>query len=381
MITPREVSNPWLLLSAAAATFLLACHALSASPPPSNRLPTPTDPGLASLPPDSRAREIYPEDWVKGGKYVQLPMGRVRYWLVGPPNGKKITLIHGLSLPSFVFQHLIPILTAANYQVLVYDLYGRGYSDAPRATPYDAKLYVTQLALLLQHIGWVKTHLLGFSMGGAIAASFVAAFPELVERDVVLVASVGVWGPMPQMKYRHFPGVERRTIRSMFGNSKPTNPLEEIVQQQYKHLPGFGHAVVSSLLEGPVSTSKWAFECEAWRGRRVLLVHGTEDDVVPLHQIQSAACHAFSAAMLLRAVDPEWMPAPDAAKAQSTNSSAGSWKFEGIFSAAQNARNLSRLDRVKPLGMASERLCLCQGWKILGTESSPRRMTCWFVGN
>ncbi|KAK6981162.1 hydrolase-4 domain-containing protein [Favolaschia claudopus] len=279
MITARNVSSPWLLLpAAAAATLLLAYHTLATSPPPSNRLPTPTDPGLASLPPDSRAREIYPEDWVKGGKYVQLPMGRVRYWLVGPANGKKITLIHGLSLPSFVFQHLIPLLTAENYQVLVYDLYGRGYSDAPRATPYDAKLYVTQLALLLQHIGWAKTHVLGFSMGGAIAASFVAAFPELVERDVVLVASVGVWGPMPQMKYRHLPGVERRTIRSMFGN---------IVQQQYKHLPGFGHAVVSSLLEGPVSTSKWAFECEAWKGRRVLLVHGTEDDVVPLHQIRS----------------------------------------------------------------------------------------------
>ncbi|KAK6978185.1 Alpha/Beta hydrolase protein [Favolaschia claudopus] len=288
MITARNVSIPWLLLPAvAAATLLLAYHTLATSPPPSNRLPTPTDPGLASLPPDSRAREIYPEDWIEGGKYVQLPMGRVRYWLVGPPNGKKITLIHGLSLPSFVFQHLIPILTAANYQVLIYDLYGRGYSDAPRATAYDAKLYVTQLALLLQHIGWAKTHLLGFSMGGAIAASFVAAFPDLVEKDVVLVASVGVWGPMPQMKYRHLPGVERRTIRSMFGNSKPTTPLEEIVQQQYKHLPGFGHAVVSSLLEGPVSTSKWAFECDVWRERRVLLVHGTEDDVVPLHQIRS----------------------------------------------------------------------------------------------
>lgn len=33
----------------------------------------------------------------------------------------------------------------------IVDLYGRGYSDAPQTT-YDSTLYVTQLALLMQHI-------------------------------------------------------------------------------------------------------------------------------------------------------------------------------------------------------------------------------------
>jgi pimeloyl-ACP methyl ester carboxylesterase len=51
-----------------------------------------------------------------------------------------------------------------------------------------------QLALLLQHLQWKSVRVVGFSMGGAIAASFVAAFPELVERDVVLVASAGAAG-------------------------------------------------------------------------------------------------------------------------------------------------------------------------------------------
>lgn len=43
------------------------------------------------------------------------------------------------------------------------DLYGRGYSDAPSVT-YDVNLYTTQLALLLQYIGWEKAHIVGFSM-------------------------------------------------------------------------------------------------------------------------------------------------------------------------------------------------------------------------
>lgn len=43
------------------------------------------------------------------------------------------------------------------------DLYGRGYSDAP-ATTYDAALYATQLALLMQHVKWEKGYVAGLSM-------------------------------------------------------------------------------------------------------------------------------------------------------------------------------------------------------------------------
>jgi pimeloyl-ACP methyl ester carboxylesterase len=45
------------------------------------------------------------------------------------------------------------------------DLYGRGYSDAPQTT-YDTTLYVTQLALLMQHVKWEKAHVVGVSMVG-----------------------------------------------------------------------------------------------------------------------------------------------------------------------------------------------------------------------
>ena len=43
------------------------------------------------------------------------------------------------------------------------DLYGRGYSDAPEIT-YDASLYATQLALLMQHVKWPKAYVAGVSM-------------------------------------------------------------------------------------------------------------------------------------------------------------------------------------------------------------------------
>jgi len=74
---------------------------------------------------------------------------------------------------------------------LLKDLYGRGYSDAPQTT-YDVNLYTMQLALLMQYLKWDKAHIVGLSMGGGIAAAFVAQFPHLVDEGVGLIASAGL---------------------------------------------------------------------------------------------------------------------------------------------------------------------------------------------
>lgn len=91
------------------------------------------------------------------------------------------------------------------------DLYGRGYSDAPEIT-YDASLYATQLALLMQHVKWPKAYVAGVSMvraspyaivtivdwfelfiqGGGILAAFTSFFPDLVDSKVMLIAPTGL---------------------------------------------------------------------------------------------------------------------------------------------------------------------------------------------
>jgi pimeloyl-ACP methyl ester carboxylesterase len=97
-------------------------------------------------------------------------------------NHMQVVLIHGLSIPSIMWRDIAPTLAQNGFRVLVYgmfsmlhsyivrartkhgtDLYGRGYSDAPKAK-YDATLYLTQLALLLQHVGWHKVYVAGVSM-------------------------------------------------------------------------------------------------------------------------------------------------------------------------------------------------------------------------
>lgn len=100
-------------------------------------------------------------------------------------------LIHGLSVPSIIWQDVAPQLAAKGFRTLVYgqfnrcpagtlhdmnstfiDLYGRGYSDAPQMT-YDVSLYVTQLALLLQFVGWDKVDIAGISMVSSYYGDFL----------------------------------------------------------------------------------------------------------------------------------------------------------------------------------------------------------------
>lgn len=78
----------------------------------------------------------------------------------------QVVLIHGISMPSLVWKRVATRLAKAGFRVLIYDLYGRGYSEAPDAqtTSYDADLYITQLALLMQAVGWRRARIVGLSM-------------------------------------------------------------------------------------------------------------------------------------------------------------------------------------------------------------------------
>ncbi|KAJ8096349.1 hypothetical protein AAF712_010074 [Marasmius tenuissimus] len=273
--------------------LLLSGYVLVSFPHPPESLQI--HPSLASLPRESRSWSIYPDNFYEGGGYVSLPFGRTRYWLFGPEDGQKIVLIHGLSIPGFVWRDVAPELAAKGLRVLIYDLYGRGYSDAPQTT-YDTRLYITQLALLMQHVKWDKAVVAGLSMGGAIAAAFTANFPDLVEDRAILISSAGLIQssdlprtakvislPIVQAISSSFIAqqlIQRRT-NSPNDPNKPVNPLHEIVRLQSALLPGYNAALSSSLREGPVRGEKKSFQSDVWRGRKLLIIHGTADNTVP----------------------------------------------------------------------------------------------------
>ncbi|OQR99662.1 hypothetical protein THRCLA_06424 [Thraustotheca clavata] len=81
------------------------------------------------------------------------------------------------------------------YRVIIPDLPGHGNTTAPGITSYRASEQATRLeAFLNQAIGKRKIHLVGCSMGGLIAGTFAAMFPERID-TVTLICPAGLSMP------------------------------------------------------------------------------------------------------------------------------------------------------------------------------------------
>jgi len=239
--------------------------------------PTPADHSLDDIAPDSELRKLYPRDLYPNPQSVRLPLGKTTYWLLGPEDGVKIALIHGISTPSLIWKNVAPYLAEHGFRVLAYDLFGRGYSEAPD-TVYNADLYTTQLALLLQHIQWPSAHIIGLSMGGGIAGAFAATFPNLVTERVVLLASAGAIEAAKKSP-NQLPAKDSEI------SSKPNNNnlMPSIRELQSAILPGYTRALASSFHEGPIRGMENAFKAIGKTPRlKCLIIHGTNDNTVDI---------------------------------------------------------------------------------------------------
>jgi alpha-beta hydrolase superfamily lysophospholipase len=107
------------------------------------------------------------------GKFIKLPPGYTHYELYEPGHGTVAVLVHGFSIPYYIWDTTFEDLKNAGIKVLRYDLYGRGFSDRPNVD-YDLELFVKQLISLLRKLGIDgPVDLLGLSMGGQSPYRFV----------------------------------------------------------------------------------------------------------------------------------------------------------------------------------------------------------------
>ncbi|KAJ3017157.1 UNVERIFIED_CONTAM: hypothetical protein HDU68_011821, partial [Siphonaria sp. JEL0065] len=91
--------------------------------------------------------------------------------------------------------HVVESFANSGFQVLSYDLIGRGYSASPDVK-YSTQDYVVQLKEVLDRVGWERASLLGYSLGGGIAAAFADQHTENVH-DLVLVSPAGLRESLP----------------------------------------------------------------------------------------------------------------------------------------------------------------------------------------
>lgn len=128
------------------------------------------------------------------GDFAVLSQGVTYYRWLGSARGPVAVLVHGIATPSVAMFDLAEGLGRMGYRVLVYDLYGRGLSDAPRGRQTGA-FFLRQLSDLLAHQNVPEeVTLVGYSMGGTIATLFTARNPHRVTR-LILFAPAGIVAP------------------------------------------------------------------------------------------------------------------------------------------------------------------------------------------
>ncbi|KYK58430.1 alpha/beta hydrolase [Drechmeria coniospora] len=194
----------------------------------------------------------YAPDVFPGGREVESEYGTIKVFEWGPEAGEKVLLMHGIGTPCIALGDMAKEFVRRGCRVMLFgeslppnylslylptylptsllsklalavfslhwlprpvsetapppppegwllmraDFFGRGYSDAPVDLPYDERLYTSQILLVLASSGlsWTGSsafHLVGYSLGGALAASF-AAYHANILRSLTLVCPGGL---------------------------------------------------------------------------------------------------------------------------------------------------------------------------------------------
>ncbi|KAI0450706.1 alpha/beta-hydrolase [Xylaria acuta] len=158
--------------------------------------PSPGKTIIPTLSEDEIKELPYPPDALPGGRDVETPYGSVRVYEWGPEGGERVLFIHGISTPVVALGDLAHEMVRRGYRVMMFDLFGRGYSDAPHDATYDERLYTTQILLVLASstTPWMEKpgfHLVGYSLGGALSVVFARYFPHHVQ-SLSLIAPGGL---------------------------------------------------------------------------------------------------------------------------------------------------------------------------------------------
>ncbi|KAK5113619.1 hypothetical protein LTR62_003246 [Meristemomyces frigidus] len=174
---------------------------------------------LHSLSPQELDELPYPSDALPGRRDVETPYGSIRVYEWGPMEGRKVLFVHGISTPCIAFAPVARLLVSHGFRVMLFDLFGRGYSDTPDPTlyPQNIGLFTSQILLVLASspLSWTGTAgerftVIGYSLGGGIAAGFTSFLPHMIE-SLVLIAPSGL------LRHRHI----SRSSRWLYGGLLP----------------------------------------------------------------------------------------------------------------------------------------------------------------
>lgn len=208
---------------------------------------------------------------------------RVHYYVLGPPSGPAVVLVHGLGGHAEDWQNLAPYLTRAGFRVYLPDLVGYGQSEKPDGFSYSVPDEAGVVVGFLDALGLKQVDLGGWSMGGWIVQCVATGHPERV-RKLMLFDSAGL-ALKPDWNTDLFTPV----------NAAELSQLDELLMPQPPKVPGFVatdilriskqnawvvHRALASMLTGREATDRLLPDLKA----PVLIVWGAADRITPLSE-------------------------------------------------------------------------------------------------
>ncbi|HEY61156.1 MAG TPA: alpha/beta hydrolase [Anaerolineae bacterium] len=230
------------------------------------------------------------------GKFIRLSDGITHYEMAGVIKNSPVILVHGFSVPYYVWDPTFDALRNTGFNVLRYDLFGRGYSDRPKLKN-DVNLFTKQLYGLIDNLSLsTPVNLVGLSLGGIIVACFTNQYPDLVDK-IVLIDSAGHLINTPwYFRFLMAPiigeiafslvgnGKLVEGIAADFFDQKEINVFLERYREQMQYR-GFKRALLSTIRNGMLQDFTEEFKKIGHLGKDVLIIWGKEDKAVPYEHL------------------------------------------------------------------------------------------------
>lgn len=198
--------------------------------------------------------------------------------------GPTVILLHGLGGSTQVWNFNIAPL-AEKYHVVVPDQIGFGKSDKPLVN-YRIRTYVDFLDQFCKQLKIERASLVGNSMGGWIAAAYTAAFPDRVDK-LVLVDAAG-HAPPKDLDTRSFYGLNPTTregmkalVAKVFYN-KAFQTDAAIDQAIAARLAAGDGYTINSITESIIRGEDFLDDAVKMIKRPTLIIWGRQDGLVPL---------------------------------------------------------------------------------------------------